>query len=72
MSARLSDYDYVLPRELIAQRPLERRQDSRMMVLHRARQKIEHRQFRRVKDVFAAERPRRVKQYARGGSAAIL
>ena len=45
MSARLSDYDYVLPRELIAQRPLERRQDSRMMVLHRAGQQIEHRQF---------------------------
>ena len=45
MSARLSDYDYALPRELIAQRPLERRQDSRMMVLHRAEHKIEHRQF---------------------------
>ena len=49
MSARLSDYDYVLPRELIAQRPLERRDDSRMMVLHRARQKIEHRQFGELK-----------------------
>ncbi|MGC1320690.1 MAG: tRNA preQ1(34) S-adenosylmethionine ribosyltransferase-isomerase QueA [Candidatus Udaeobacter sp.] len=49
MSARLSDYDYVLPRELIAQRPLERRQDSRMMVLHRAGQKIEHRQFGELK-----------------------
>jgi S-adenosylmethionine:tRNA ribosyltransferase-isomerase len=49
MGARLSDYDYVLPRELIAQRPLECRQDSRMMVLHRARQKIEHREFREVK-----------------------
>jgi len=49
MSARLSDYDYVLPRELIAQRPLERRQDSRMMVLHRTEQKIEHRQFRDLK-----------------------
>jgi S-adenosylmethionine:tRNA ribosyltransferase-isomerase len=49
MSARLSDYDYVLPRELIAQRPLERRQDSRMMVLHRAEQKIEHRQFGELK-----------------------
>jgi S-adenosylmethionine:tRNA ribosyltransferase-isomerase len=48
MSTRLSDYDYVLPRELIAQRPLERRQDSRMMVLHRAEQKIEHRQFREL------------------------
>src|SRR5215469_14348777 len=49
MNARLSDYDYVLPRELIAQRPLERRQDSRMMVLHRADQDIEHRQFRELK-----------------------
>ena len=49
MSVRLSDYDYVLPRELIAQRPLERREDSRMMVLLRAGEKIEHRQFREVK-----------------------
>jgi len=49
MSARLSDYDYILPRELIAQRPLERRDDSRMMVLHRAEQKIEHRQFGELK-----------------------
>ena len=49
MSARLSDYDYVLPRELVAQRPLECRQDSRMMVLYRAEQKIEHRQFRELK-----------------------
>ena len=49
MSTRLSDYDYNLPRELIAQRPLERREDSRMMVLHRAGQTIEHRQFRELK-----------------------
>jgi S-adenosylmethionine:tRNA ribosyltransferase-isomerase len=49
MSARLSDYDYVLPHELIAQRPLERRDDSRMMVLHRFEQKIEHRRFRELK-----------------------
>ncbi len=49
MSVQLSDYDYVLPRELIAQRPLERRDDSRMMVLHRGRGKIEHRRFRELK-----------------------
>lgn len=49
MSVRLSDYDYDLPRELIAQRPLRRREDSRMMVLRRARQTIEHRQFRELK-----------------------
>lgn len=49
MSARLSDYDYHLPRELIAQRPTEHRDDSRMMVLHRDTQRIEHRQFRDLK-----------------------
>src|SRR6266487_3223662 len=49
MSARLIDYDYDLPRELIAQRPPARREDSRMMVLHRAGQTIEHRQFHELK-----------------------
>src|SRR5437660_8960433 len=49
MSALLSDYDYDLPRELIAQRPLEHREDSRMMVLDRARQTIQNRQFRELK-----------------------
>jgi S-adenosylmethionine:tRNA ribosyltransferase-isomerase len=49
MSARLSDYDYELPRELIAQHPAEGRDDSRMMVLHRDAQIIEHRQFRDLK-----------------------
>jgi S-adenosylmethionine:tRNA ribosyltransferase-isomerase len=49
MSTKLLDYDYDLPRELIAQRPLERRGNSRMMVLHRADQRIEHRQFRELK-----------------------
>jgi S-adenosylmethionine:tRNA ribosyltransferase-isomerase len=45
MSLALKDYDYVLPEELIAQRPLARRDDSRMMVLHRREQRIEHRKF---------------------------
>ena len=49
MSMRLSDYDYDLPRELIAQRPLRRREDSRMMVLRRAGQTIEHRKFHELK-----------------------
>jgi len=49
MSARLSDYDYDLPRELIAQQPPQRRDDSRMMVLHSDTQTIEHRQFRELK-----------------------
>ncbi len=49
MSSRLSDYDYALPEALIAKRPLPRREDSRMMVLHCDSQQIEHRQFRELK-----------------------
>ena len=45
MSLALTDYDYPLPEELIATRPLPNRQDSRMMVLHRREQRIEHRMF---------------------------
>jgi S-adenosylmethionine:tRNA ribosyltransferase-isomerase len=45
VSTCLNDYDYDLPRELIAQHPLPRREDSRMMVLHRDEQKIEHARF---------------------------
>ncbi len=49
MSSALSDYDYDLPRELIAQRPSERREDSRMMVLRRDQQTFEHRRFVELK-----------------------
>jgi S-adenosylmethionine:tRNA ribosyltransferase-isomerase len=45
MSLALSDYDYPLPEDLIATRPLPNRQDSRMMVLHRREERIEHRRF---------------------------
>jgi S-adenosylmethionine:tRNA ribosyltransferase-isomerase len=45
MSDRLSDYDYSLPDELIAQRPSPRRDESRMMVLYRDGHHIEHRKF---------------------------
>ena len=41
----LSDYHYDLPEELIASRPAERREDSRMLVLHRESGLIEHRRF---------------------------
>jgi S-adenosylmethionine:tRNA ribosyltransferase-isomerase len=46
VSLRTSDYDYTLPDELIARYPAARRDDSRMLVLHRAKQRIEHRMFR--------------------------
>lgn len=41
----LSDFDYNLPEELIAQRPLEPRNSSRLMILDPARQAIEHAHF---------------------------
>jgi S-adenosylmethionine:tRNA ribosyltransferase-isomerase len=49
VSLRLSDYDYPLPGDLIAKHPLPQRDESRMMVLHRDSQTIEHRQFRDLK-----------------------
>src|SRR5256885_3361500 len=49
MSSKLSDYDYPLPESQIAKRPLPRRDEARMMVLHRDSQTIEHRQFRDLK-----------------------
>ncbi|PYL06698.1 MAG: tRNA preQ1(34) S-adenosylmethionine ribosyltransferase-isomerase QueA [Verrucomicrobia bacterium] len=53
MSTRLNDYDYELPQELIAQRPLPRREQSRMLVLHRASQTIKHRQFVELQSLLA-------------------
>jgi S-adenosylmethionine:tRNA ribosyltransferase-isomerase len=53
MSTELSDYDYDLPRELIAQRPPERREGSRMMVLRRDEQAMEHRQFAELKSLLS-------------------
>jgi S-adenosylmethionine:tRNA ribosyltransferase-isomerase len=42
----LSDFDYHLPEELIAQEPPPERDAARMLVLHRAEQRFEDRQFR--------------------------
>jgi S-adenosylmethionine:tRNA ribosyltransferase-isomerase len=42
----LEGFDYALPPELIAQVPLERREDSRLLVLHRTDGTIAHRSMR--------------------------
>ena len=42
---KTSDFYYDLPKELIAQDPLEDRSSSRLMVLHRKSGRIEHRVF---------------------------
>ena len=45
---KLSDFNYDLPQELIAQDPLEKRSDSRLMVLDKATGDITHRHFRDI------------------------
>lgn len=45
MSERLSDYDFDLPRELIASRPPAVRGDSRMLVVNRGQQSLQHCHF---------------------------
>lgn len=42
---KLSDFDYYLPEELIAQHPSEKRDESRLLVLHKNTGKIEHKHF---------------------------
>jgi len=42
---KTNDFDYNLPEKLIAQHPADRRDSSRMMVLHRAENRWEHRMF---------------------------
>src|SRR3954453_7124062 len=44
----VSDFDYSLPEELIAQEPLPDRADSRMLVVHRADQTWDDGQFREI------------------------
>ena len=41
----VSEFDYKLPEGLIAQYPSEKRENSRMMVLNRAKHSIEHKHF---------------------------
>jgi S-adenosylmethionine:tRNA ribosyltransferase-isomerase len=43
---KTSELDYDLPPDLIAQRPLARRDDSRLLVYERARSDVRHRRFR--------------------------
>ena len=42
---RTADFDFELPPELIAQHPAPKRDESRLLVLHRDENRIEHRQF---------------------------
>ncbi|MBQ1508578.1 MAG: S-adenosylmethionine:tRNA ribosyltransferase-isomerase, partial [Erysipelotrichaceae bacterium] len=47
---KLSDFDYELPEELIAQHPADKRDESRLLVLHKNTGVIEHRHFYDILD----------------------
>ena len=49
---RLSDFYYDLPQELIAQKPLEKRDGSRLLCLNRKTHEISHRHFSDILDYF--------------------
>ncbi|HET6512122.1 MAG TPA: S-adenosylmethionine:tRNA ribosyltransferase-isomerase, partial [Candidatus Kapabacteria bacterium] len=51
---QLSDFDYELPEELIARYPPERRESSRLMVIHRDEKLIEDKQFTDVLSYLSA------------------
>ena len=47
---KLTDFNYELPERLIAQVPIEKRDESRLMVLDRNKQTIEHKVFKDIID----------------------
>src|SRR6266516_6363024 len=52
---KLSELDYALPHELIAQHPLERRDESRLLVYDRASRAVRHRLFSELPDELASD-----------------
>ena len=49
---KLSQFRFDLPLNLIAQNPTKRREDSRMMVIHRKTGQIENKPFKEILDYF--------------------
>ena len=47
---KVADFDYELPEELIAQTPIKKRDESRLMILNRKEQTIEHKVFKDIID----------------------
>ncbi len=47
---KITDFDYTLPEELIAQTPMEQRDGCRLMVLNRSEKTVEHRHFYDILD----------------------
>ena len=51
----VSDFDYILPEELIAQKPTSRRTQSKMMVLDKMAKTIEHKHFFDIVDLLGED-----------------
>ena len=72
---RTADFDFELPPELIAQAPAPRRDQSRLLVLHRGSGRVEHRGFRdlpgylRADDVLVLNNSRVLPARLRGSNA---
>lgn len=47
---KITDFDFYLPQELIAQHPLKQRDEARLMVLDKENGKVEHKLFRDIID----------------------
>src|SRR5699024_1685244 len=55
MGMKLSQFDFDLPKELLAEYPSENRDEARLMVVHRETGKIEHKLFKDLIDYFDPE-----------------
>ncbi len=55
MGMKLSNFNFELPKELLAEYPSEHRDEARLMVLNRKDQTIEHKKFKDIIDYFDPE-----------------
>jgi len=55
MGMKLSNFNFELPQELLAEYPSENRDEARLMVLNRKEQTIEHKKFKDLIDYFQPE-----------------
>ncbi len=55
MAVKLSDFDFDIPENLIAQRPTPERAQSRLMVVRRGERRWEHRSFHELPEILTSE-----------------
>ncbi|MDK2951876.1 MAG: S-adenosylmethionine:tRNA ribosyltransferase-isomerase, partial [Kosmotogales bacterium] len=49
---KVTDFDYYLPKELIAQNPSEKRDESRLMIIDRNKSNFEDKMFKQIAEFF--------------------